>query len=134
MSNRYFNQFRYSLEKVVRDLWMDVSFGASGAPTLNRGKGIQSITRTATGAYTIQLGAPSGSIDTYQKLLSMHNQYIGTIHDSTALLMLIVEDDANSSGQIKIKFVVAGTPGTGVDPASGDEMLFQLSLSDSYAP
>lgn len=133
MANRYFNQFRYSLEKTVRDLWIDVSFGASGAPTLNRAKGIQSITRTGAGAYTIQLGAASGSVDTYQRLLSASQTY-KACSDSAALMMLVTADNSKTTGQISIKFVVASAPSAGVDPASGDEMMISLSMSDSYAP
>jgi hypothetical protein len=33
MANRFFQQFRYSLEKNVVDLFCDVTVGATGAPT-----------------------------------------------------------------------------------------------------
>ena len=125
MANRQFDQFRYSLEKVVRELFASVSFGASGAPTIvaATSKGISSITRTGTGAYTIQLS------DKYTRLLAMHaTAVIASGAGSTAPSLVVKADSVSSTGQITVVFNAAGTA---ADPASGEVKLLQILLKDS---
>lgn len=54
MANRNYNR-KQALEKEVKEIYLEASIGAAGAPTLVRGLGVTSITRTGTGDYTIQL-------------------------------------------------------------------------------
>jgi hypothetical protein len=52
-----FNQFVYSFEQRLTDLFCVFAVGAAGAPTLtaSTSKGIESVTRTGAGAYDIVL-------------------------------------------------------------------------------
>lgn len=52
MANRFFQQFRLSLEKQVVELWADITFNGASAPTINRAKGLASISAPASGLYT----------------------------------------------------------------------------------
>lgn len=139
MANRWFFQFRKSLEKEVVDLYANVTFTQDGSShaqaVINRGKGISSITRTGAGAYTIQLGT-GVNVDTYMRLLSMSRIYIGTVTDSTSLALRVVADNSNTTGQITVLFTTAAAPNTGVELAAGgaETMLFTMALSNSFAP
>lgn len=54
MANRTFNDAQ-ALEKEVKTLFAKVTIGASGAPTLTKGLGVASITRTSAGLYELTL-------------------------------------------------------------------------------
>ena len=135
MSNHRFEQFQLSLEKKVVSLFMNVSFGASGAPTLvtaSNGRpynrGIQSITRNSAGNYTIVFQPVSGSgIDTYQRLLACH--YTPLNATAAAAPLFRVEADNSASGNLVVQF--ASTAGAATDPASGEVALIEIKLSNS---
>lgn len=55
MANRRFEHKLLSLESDPVTLWAVVTIGAAGAPTLTRGKGITSVTRSGTGQYYLTL-------------------------------------------------------------------------------
>ncbi len=65
MANRNFNR-RQSLEKEVKDLYLKVSIGATGAPTISSGYGIASIARNAAGDYTITLSDKYASLKHFE--------------------------------------------------------------------
>lgn len=54
-SNRRYQQFVSHLEVGLTKLFLRVGIGAAGAPTKEKGLGIESITRTGAGAYDIVL-------------------------------------------------------------------------------
>ncbi len=66
MADRWFNQFRFSLEKKVVDIFAKVDLSASATPVLitAQSKGVASIGYTATGTYTFTL------VDKYNRLLN----------------------------------------------------------------
>lgn len=125
MANRWFQQFRYSLEKYVVDIYANVTFGASGEPTLvtANSKGVASIARSAEGVFLITLQ------DNYYKLLNVQGVFdAGTA--GPAAPTLSVYDDGVTAGTLTI---LTQNGGTDTDPASGEELFLQISLSNSSA-
>lgn len=55
MANRRLEQFHMAYEKACVRVFGQVAVGASGAPTLTRGRGISSVTRTSEGLYRFVL-------------------------------------------------------------------------------
>ncbi len=123
MANRQFQQFRYSMEKAVVDLYMKVAIGAAGAPTISRAKGVTSITRNSSGKYTIVLQ------DNYYALLHVNGCTLtGGV---TAAPGFNVFSEAVASGSLVVQFSDAA--GAAVDPGNGEVVLLQLTLSNSGA-
>jgi hypothetical protein len=131
MANRQFAQFRYSLEKMVVDLYAAVAFGSTGAPTLDtkNSKGIKSIARTAAGKYTVTLA------DKYQRVLAADAALIAATGVPAAPHMFLVAD-GSASGTVTIQFAApSGASGALVatDPASGHSARIHFALSNSTA-
>lgn len=129
MANRQFYQFRYSLEANVVDLFMTVSFGSTGAPTLtaNQNKGIASITRTGAGAYTILF------TDNYARLMGTRHTFNEASNSNTAPAspgMWVTADNSASTTAPGIQ-VTFNSAGTATDPASGEIVLMQITLKNS---
>lgn len=126
-----------SLERAVVALYLKVSIGSTGAPTLvssppSRCLGVYSMTRTGAGAYTIKFGLNSTTLDTYQRLL-----YAGFVDlKSTAPAesdMYVVADNSAllTNPNIQIQFV--DVAGAAVDPSSGSVLLIKIELSNTTA-
>lgn len=134
MANRYFTQFRFSLEKMVVDLFGSVTFGASGAPTLSaiNSKGIKSITRVSAGLYDIVLGVGSAQ-DVYPALLVVDHKFLNATAPAAPLMYIVSESVATpTTGKVRIQFTaVDGT--TATDPASGEVVKLHLALKNSTA-
>ena len=64
MANRRLEQFHYSYEKAPVRVFAQVAIGAAGAPTLTRGLGVSSVSRTSEGLYRVVL------TDKFNRLLS----------------------------------------------------------------
>jgi hypothetical protein len=134
MSNRYFrSEYIYSMEKDVKQIFADVTFGASGAPTVvaANSKGIRSITRASAGVYNIVFGTPAstqaGVTDVYKKLLNLDYIFIKATAPS-APAAYISSNTIATNGTIQVTFNAAGTA---TDPASGEEVLLQFIFCDS---
>lgn len=74
MANRDMTNQLFSFEKMRKFVDARISFGATGAPTLDgaNSKGVLSITRQSAGLYTLQFGVSLGTLsqyDWYAKLL-----------------------------------------------------------------
>lgn len=54
MANRTFNDAQ-ALEKEIKTLFVKIEIGASGAPTLVKGLGTSTVTRTSAGLYEVTL-------------------------------------------------------------------------------
>jgi hypothetical protein len=120
MANRRLNQFRYAFEAAVNDIFMDVTFGSSGAPTIARGKGVTSIVRNSAGDYTITLQ------DNYNGLSMIKHTFINAT--APASPSMYVKTNSITSGSVRIVFNSAGTA---TDPASGERVLIQISGRNS---
>jgi hypothetical protein len=126
MANRFFENRRYSMEKAVVDLWANVSIGATGAPTLNTAKGIASISRSSAGVYVFTLQ------DSYQRLLNMNVTFFANGAAAAAPdVNQSVADTVNTTKTITIR--CNNNSGTATDPASGEVMFAQFTLSNSTA-
>ena len=127
MANRWFQQFRFSLEKYVVDLYAHVTFGAAGAPTLDapNSKGIASITRTGVGAYDIVLQ------DSYYRFLMANDVWLAAAPAAQSMHVTAQAVGSLPSPSISIQFRDAA--GAAVDPAVGDQSYLQFSLSNSSA-
>jgi hypothetical protein len=128
MANRYFNQFRLSLEKQPVDLFMTVTIGATGAPTLvaSKSKGISSIVRNSVGKYTITL------MDKYVDLLIAEWSFQNATGISAAPEMGLVSY-AVSAATPTIVIQFANNAGAATDPANGDEIKLNFTLKNSTA-
>jgi len=125
MANRMFNQFQGTLEKGVVTLFAEVSFGASGAPTLVRGKGIASVSRTSTGLFVVTLQ------DSYILTLGLGSAWKGT--GAPAGNEVVLDTDSVANGTPAVTLKVYTSAGALVDPASGESVLLSFTLSNSTA-
>lgn len=120
MANRNFNRFQ-ALEKEVKSLFADVSIGATGAPTLERGLGIASVVRDSAGTYTITLQ------DRFNRLMGASVMQIvsGGAED---LSFQLDSEDVDGDKEIVL---VCHTAGTETDPSDGSRLLIELLLKNS---
>jgi len=128
MANRMFNQFQGTLEKGVVQLFAEVSFGASGAPTLVRGKGIavNGITKSATGTYLVTFQ------DSYVATLGLSSAWKGTA--APAGNEVVLDTDSITNGTTPtLTLKVYSTAGSAIDPASGESVLLAFTFSNSTA-
>jgi len=148
MASRDFDAVAYQLEKKLVTLFMRVTIGASGAPTLvtavnttdvngnvistwNPSKGVATIVRVSAGKYTVQLGRTDGVtgnvIDTYTGLLGVGV----TVTNSTLTSVIggqILSDTVKTNGQFQFQFVSAA--GVAADPANGDVTSWEIILKN----
>lgn len=145
MANRYFNQFRLSLEKQVCTIFANVAFNASSAPVLSaaNSKGVVSITRNNTGLYTFVFGTKNSVgptlYDTYYKLASVSVTWDVTAAAGTSPTAPNIFVNANSIStanvaSIQLGFFTTAASGTQVDPAATDVGLFEFNFRNSNAP
>jgi hypothetical protein len=130
--NRYLTQFPLSFEKRVVNVFAHVTFGASGAPTLDtvNSKGILSIVRNSAGNYTVKFGTNSIlPLDTYVKLLEVRQAFVNAT--APAAPGLYITSNSIASGSLVLQF---NNGGTSTDPASGEQVYLQFILGDSSAP
>lgn len=134
MANAYLAQFRYSYEKNVTDIFLNVTIGATGAPTLNTSalassKGVVSITRNGVGEYTILLKQP------WIKLLNcdatvQNATGIGTSSAAIGIVSGGTNVSSVSAPTVQIQFSGAGAA---VELASGSVVYLQITVSNSSA-
>lgn len=127
MANRNFSQRQFTLERDVVKLFGFVTFGATGAVSAVGGLGLTSVTRTGTGAYTIKLS------DAYVRLLAASFRFAGASASGVASVEL-VDSHANVQVDIKaktIKIQCYDYAGSAVDPASGSDVLFEITTRNT---
>jgi hypothetical protein len=129
MANRYFNQFQLSLEKAVVHLFARITFGSSGAPTLDavNSKGIKSIARNSAGDYTITLQNP------YNRLFKINHTFdtSGNSGSAPASPAMFLKAQAVSTVATPTVEVVFNAAGTATDPASGEAVLLHFVLKNT---
>jgi hypothetical protein len=121
-----YTQFRYGLEKRVVDLYLKAAIGAAGAPTISKpdSKGILSIARTGTGAYTVTLE------DKYVGLLLADYRLVLAAGAPTGMMMVIRSVAVNAATPtVAIQFV--DEAGAAEEIASGSTLLLKLELKAS---
>lgn len=111
---------RQAIEKEIKDLYLKVSFGSSGAPTIVTGYGFASIARNSAGDYTVTLN------DKYSSL-----KFVEAIFSSSSAQDLAVQLKAEDViGAKTIEFVCL-TGATPTDPASGKVMFMKVEVKNT---
>lgn len=124
MANRLFNQFSFGLEKMRVSLFLRMTIGAAGAPTLvtSDSKGIASVEHIGVGLYRIHLQ------DAYQKMLMMSE--IRKLSSNATQMLFNLDDSANKI--IEVAFV--NSAGAQVELGNGEEVRMSIVLRNSTAP
>lgn len=143
MSNRYTTQFVNCLEKKLTKIFAHVTFGATGAPTLDNAaptansKGIVSVTRNTTGKFTFVFGTQAGMLDTYVKILDVNylsdTSGISGVAPAAANCVLIANNVATLTS-CSLQLLFLDYAGSAVDPATGEGMFIEFTFGDSTAP
>lgn len=119
MANRNFNRAQ-NLEKEVKSLFVDIAIGATGAPTLTRGRGIASVSRTSAGLYKITLD------DKYNRLMHVDiKQVVATAEDLT---FQVKAEDVDGDKTIDIQCLAAAVA---TDPSDGSRLLIRIDLKNT---
>ena len=121
MADRNFQQFQYSLEKKVVNLFATVTF-SSGAATLVRGKGITSITSAGSGVYNVVLQ------DKYKTMLGCEVSF----KDASAVpgpAFMSAYDAA--AGTLSVKFTNSSL--SAANPADSTTAFIHIILGNSSA-
>lgn len=141
MANRYTTQFVNCLQKGVTKIYARVTFGASGAPTIDRSgfqsQGLVSVTRDSQGVFTFVFGTQVGMLDVYYKLLnvSVLSDTIGAPGVPAAPLYYLSANAVATptSCSLQLTFLDADTPAA-TDPGSGEAAYFEFTFKNSTAP
>lgn len=119
MANRNFNRYQ-ALEKEVKVIYAEVAIGASGAPTLSRGTGVESIVRNSAGLYTLTLQ------DKYNRL--MHSDIKQLVSAAEDLQFQLVAEDVDNAKTLQFRCVTAAVE---TDPSNGSILFIKLELKNS---
>lgn len=144
MANRYFKWFWRSLETEVKTVFAHVTFGATGAPTLDavNSKGIVSVTRNSAGVFTFVFGTKSSltgnpALDTYVKLLNFNVAFDATGNSGTAPaapLVYMTGNNIATYGTSSIQLTFDNVSQAATDPASGEGIYVAFVFGDSTSP
>lgn len=119
MSSFIYNR-RQALEKEVKDLYLKVSFGASGAPTIVTGYGFASITRTGAGDYKVTLS------DRYSSLKFIEGIFLSS---SAQDIRLQLKAEAVLSSKTFDFYTLTGASAT--DPANGQVLFLKVEVKNT---
>lgn len=124
MSNKQYQQFFWSNAKMPTAVFAQITFGSTGAPTLNKGNSdIASITRNGAGDYSIVFK------ETFKQLLHAKHVFNSGSSAPAAPGMYIKTNTTSASGKLlNIIFNAAGTP---TDPASGEIVYLDFIFNNS---
>lgn len=131
MANRYNYQFRLSMVPKVTDVFAHVTFGATGAPTLDlvNSKGVVSVTRNSAGNYTFVFGTSAGRLDPYSYLCMISHIFISSGAPASPSMRIITDNSANPSlANIIVQF---STGGVATDPGSGEQVKLDFVFRNS---
>lgn len=123
MASTYLYQFRYSKERDVVELFLKMSIGASGAPTIVNGKGIASVVRNSAGNYSVTLQ------DTYNLLLGADPVILSGASAPAAPDMNIQSETVASTKIVRVQF--RDIAGAAADPASGEVISLRLTMRNA---
>lgn len=141
MANRYTTQFINNLQKGVNKINATVSFGAAGAPTIDRSgfqsQGLVSVTRDGAGIFTFVFGTQVGMLDVYTKLLGVSACFntVGAPGVPAAPLYYVSGNAVSTpaSCSVQLTFLDADTPAA-TDPGNGEVAYIEFTLKNSTAP
>ncbi len=121
MARHTYNR-RQAIEKEVKDLYLEVSFGSSGAPTIVSGYGFTSISRTSAGLYLVTLDAK------YQALKFVEGCFKWTTAQD--IRVQLKEEAVNASNTFSF-FTLTGASAS--DPSSGNKILLKVEVKNTSA-
>jgi hypothetical protein len=134
MANRFFNQFSKTMEKEVVSLFAHVTFGASGAATLDavNSKGIVSVVKQSTGKYRILFGTTAASKDSYYKFFNARATFLNATAPAAPMMYITsLQHNVVANCYIDVQFSTAA--GVSTDPASGEQVYMEIKLGNSSA-
>jgi hypothetical protein len=121
MANRNFNS-KQALEKAVKEIYAEIAIGAAGAPTLSRGTGVASVSRTSAGLYVLTLQ------DSYIRLMQADVSI-----QSAAAQDLVAQLAAESVASAKTVIFRTVAAAVETDPSNGSVVRVSLQLKNSSA-
>ena len=137
MANRSFQRLQ-ALDKEIKIIHGQFAVGGSGAPTLSASKsvGVKSIARNSAGDYTLVLGVPGGSADTYSHFFGGYFD----IQKSTAIgstaggcaFQLKGAPTVSTNGTIN--FIALNSSGAAAEIGNGETVHFMFVLKNSSLP
>jgi hypothetical protein len=137
MANRLFNQFIRTFLKEEVHLHARVTFGSSGAPTLDavNSKGIKSVTRTSAGVFVFTFGTPSINTDIYPRWVNLVTCPVLAAASFPAATTCQVTATTTSTVTVQFSGPTSSSVTTlaATDPASGEEWRFEFILNNSTA-
>lgn len=127
MANRRYQQFSWSNATMPVSIYAQVTFGASGAPTLNKGNmDISGIVRNSAGNYTLTFR------QTFQQLMGANVVFNSGSSVPAAPSMYIAANSTATAATrtLNIVFEDLETPAA-TDPASGEIAYLQFIFNNS---
>ena len=116
-----------SIERAVVLVSALIDIGGTGAPTINRARGVKSVSRENTGLYRITFGR-GATTDKYVRCLGAKAVFVKATVPS-APFVSVKDLSTVDDGYIDIACFAAG--GTATDPANGEKLLVEFTLSNS---
>ena len=137
MANRSFQRLQ-ALDKEIKIIHGQFAVGGSGAPTLSASKsvGVKSIARNSAGDYTLVLGVPGGSADTYSHFFGGYFD----IQKSTAIgstaggVSFQLKGAPTVSTNSTINFIALNSSGAAAEIGNGETVHFMFVLKNSSLP
>lgn len=108
------------MERAVVSLFAEIAIGATGAPTLLAGNGIESVTRSAAGEYLVTLQ------DSYYRLLGLNGVLEAAAGED---IRFQVKEEAIKNSKTFSFFCLAGAVAT--DPSDGSKVRLEIVLKNS---
>lgn len=108
------------MERAVVSLFAEIAIGATGAPTLLAGNGIESVTRSAAGEYLVTLQ------DKYYRLLGL-NVVLEAVAAENVRFQ-IKEEAVKESKTLSFFSLLGGVP---TDPSDGSKIRLEIKLKNS---
>lgn len=124
MANRNFQPGAKCLERETVKLYAKFTVGAANAITVNHGKGITSIARTAAGKVTITLD------DVYTNFFSVNVIKLNASAAAETLIPCLVSEAVASTKTVVVGFSLAAVPAF-TDLTDGDVVYVELTLKNS---
>jgi hypothetical protein len=120
-----------ALEKGVVHLFARVDIGASGAPTIDRAKGINEVERVSAGRFKFTFGSAE-QVAGFNTVLSASLCFAKDTVPTAPLWSAKLDAESSvQDGTIELRTFATG--GTLTDPASGEVLIVHFVLSKSTA-
>lgn len=128
-----FHEKQLSMETLPVKLYAVVTIGSTGAPTLTKGRGISTITRTSAGLYVLTIRG-SG----FPTLLGVASTFLVASGSPAAPVLALVSSTVGTANPNVITFQTSAPSGSSgalvaTDPASGEVLYMELTFNNSTA-